>query len=514
MRRVFLILSLALGGCAGAPSATDPAADCAALADRPPAGGSVTVAEVIDAGDGLPAYCRVRGVIEPRIGFEARLPVADWNGRYYQAGCGGFCGSVLPDKPGFSNTINEALKLGYAAITTDGGHSGDLGDASWAAGDAVAVEVYAHRGIALTHAFGTALAARYYGDAPRYDYFGGCSNGGRMGAMAAQRYPTLFDGILAGGSVLDLSGNGGIYGPWVVQANTGPDGERILTRENFAHKLPALAAEVLDQCDPADGRRDGLISAPRSCSPDLTSLPDCDGAAEGEVCFTAAERGVLERWYAGPQDSSGRRLYPGMPPGSERYWAVWFLDAGGRTAPGNALGSDYAKYLGLAGRVSADWTALDFDFDTDPARLAETAARVNATDPDLEAFRAAGGKLLMWHGWADPLVLPDQSVDYYRQVARRAAQASGDVGVDEFLRLFMIPGHGHCWEMPAGTPDRFNPIRVLERWVEEGQAPEGIPVTAADAESARVPEAVLCPWPAAAVAARAGAAVQICSAPE
>lgn len=502
MTRGFLIILFLLGGCAGAP---DPATDCAALASRSPAGGTVTAATLIDAGDGLPAYCRVRGVIEPRIGFEARMPVADWNGKYYQAGCGGFCGSVLPDKPGFSNTINEALKLGYAAITTDAGHSGGLGDASWAADDPVAVEVYAHRAIPLTHDYGTALAAAFYGRAPRYDYFGGCSNGGRMGAMAAQRYPTLFDGILAGGSVLDLSGNGGIYGPWVVQSNTDAAGERILTRENFGHKLPALAAAVLEQCDGADGREDGLVSAPRACTPDLDALPDCGGPAAGDVCFTAAERAVLARWYAGPRDSAGRALYPGMPPGSERYWLVWFLDSGGRTAPGNALGSDYARYLGLARRVPDDWTALDFDFDADPARLAETAGLVNATDPDLAGFRAAGGKLLMWHGWADPLVLPDQSVDYHR----RAVRANGGA-VDDFLRLFMIPGHGHCWELPAETPDRFNPIRVLESWVEEGRAPDHIPASAADPGTARVAEALLCPWPKAAVAGASDAAVAAC----
>ncbi|HZX22927.1 MAG TPA: tannase/feruloyl esterase family alpha/beta hydrolase [Woeseiaceae bacterium] len=495
MNRGFLLLVfVALGGCAGAP---DRATDCTALAGRHVPGGTVTATAVVDEDDGLPAYCRVRGVIDPRIGFEARLPLAGWNGKYYQAGCGGFCGSVLPDKPGFSNTINEALKLGYAAITTDAGHSGGLGDASWAADDPEAVEAYAHRAIPLTHRFGTALVARYYGGPPRYDYFGGCSNGGRMGAMAAQRYPALFDGILAGGSVLDLSGNGGIYGPWVVQSNTDDDGERILTRENFAHKLPVLSAEVLAQCDGADGRDDGLISAPRACTPKLDALPACGDAAAADagVCFTAAERRVLQRWYAGPRDSGGRQLYPGMPPGSERYWAVWFLDAGGRTAPGNALGSDYPKYLGLAGRVGEDWSARDFDFDADPARLAHSAPLLNATDPDLEAFRAAGGKLLMWHGWADPLVLPDQSVAYHRRVAEAAGGEPGD-----FLRLFMIPGHGHCWELPAETPDRFNPIRVLERWVEQGHAPERIAAAAANPQAARVPEALLCPWPASAVA--------------
>ncbi len=470
----YLVLLAALAGCAAPADGPRPAADtrarCAALAGETFDGATVTETETREADAGLPAHCRVRGIIDPRIRYEARLPLADWNGKYYQSGCGGYCGQVLPDKPGFSNTINEALKLGYAAITTDGGHEGWLGDASWAEGDPEAVEVYAHRGIPLTHRFGTALARAFYGEAPAYDYFGGCSNGGRMAAMAAQRYPMLFDGILGGAAVLKLSTNGGVYGSWVVQANTRGNGERILTRANFAQKLPALEAAVLGQCDAADGSADGLIGDPRACAVDISALPSCSGSGAA-ACFTAEEKAVLARWYQGPRDSAGRQLYPGMPPGSERYWFVWFLDPPDRVAPGNALGGGYARYLGFPDRVGPGWTALDFDFDRDPAALAATAGLFDATDPDLSAFRDAGGKLLMWHGWADPLVLPDQSADYFRSVA--AANGGGEAA-GEFFRLFMIPGHGHCWELPAAVPDRFNPIRVLEGWVERGIAPESI----------------------------------------
>ncbi|MEJ2603240.1 MAG: tannase/feruloyl esterase family alpha/beta hydrolase [Gammaproteobacteria bacterium] len=257
-----------------------------------------------------------------------------------------------------------------------------------------------------------------------------------------------------------------------------------------------------EQCDALDGAVDGLVSAPRRCRPDLTALPACEeGGADAAVCFTAEERRVLERWYAGAADSAGEPLYPGMPPGSERFWQVWFLDAGGRVAPGNALGRDYPKYLGLPGELPADWDVAEFDFDRDPDRLRASADLLNATDPDLRAFRAAGGKLLMWHGWADPLVLPDQSVDYYERVA---ALVGGTDEAGEFFRLYMMPGHGHCWEIPAGAPDRFNPIRVLEDWVERDRVPRDIPVTAVEGREARVPEGVLCPYPDRAVAGRGG----------
>ena len=147
----------------------------------------------------LPGFCQLQGSIEPSIGFEARLPLADWNGKYYQSGCGGYCGMVLPDKPGYANTINEALKRGYATITTDAGHQATIGDPSWAKDNPEAVELYGHRAIALTHRAGTGLTRAFYGREPSREYFGGCSNGGRMAAMAAQRYPDLFDGILGGG---------------------------------------------------------------------------------------------------------------------------------------------------------------------------------------------------------------------------------------------------------------------------------------------------------------------------
>jgi hypothetical protein len=472
------------------------ARQCNGLAAKPIDGTLVSHAFAVADDATLPAHCRVQGVIEPAIRFEARLPLAGWNGKYFQAGCGGYCGAVLPDRPGFANGINEALKLGYATITTDSGHAADMGDASWAEGNPQAVEVFAHRGIALTHRAGTALTRAFYARDPERSYFSGCSNGGRMAAMAAQRYPDLFDGILGGAPVLELSRNGGVYGSWVVQANTRPDGARILTRTNFAHKLPSLEAAVLAQCDAADGKTDGLITRPRDCRLDLSALPAC-GEDDAPDCFTGEQRAVLARWYQGPQDSAGRALYPGMPPGSERYWLAWFLDTEDAVARGNALGGDYARYLGFADGVPPQWTALDFDFDDDPERLAHTARLLDAVQPDLGAFRDAGGKFLMWHGWADPLVLPDQSVSYYRRVAEHL----GGLGeVRTFFRLFMIPGHGHCWELPSDVPDRFNPIRVLEDWVERGVAPEMIPAAPADPASARASLVALCPYPADAVA--------------
>ena len=448
-----------------------------------------TSSEAVTEREDLPHFCAIRGVIEPDIEFESRFPLASWNGKYYQSGCGGYCGRVLPDKKGYSNTINKALERGYATITTDSGHSAGIGDASWAKDNPIAVEVYAHKSIPLAYQAGTRMVEAFYGRQAELQYFGGCSNGGRMAAMAAQRYPDLFDGILGGSAVLNLSQNGGIFGSWVVQSNTDPQGTRILNRANFAHKLPLLERAVLEQCDATDGESDGIISLPRNCGVDVTELPRCTDEAD-DACFTGAEIDVLEKWYQGPRDSSGKQLYPGMPAGSERFWVVWFLDSDSHVAPGNALGGDYAMYLGFEDGAPDGYTALDFDFDRDPKRLEANGRQLNALDPDLSAFRDAGGKYLMWHGWQDPLVLPDQSVEYYRSVQDQM----GD-GIDDFFTLFMIPGQGHCWEMPAATPDRFDPIAMLEDWVENGTAPSRLTATALEPETAVVPAVVVCPYP-------------------
>lgn len=484
-----VFIAAIMAGCVATGPVQEP---CARLGSFDQAGVAVAASTIVTDHAALPAFCRVTGVIEPNIQFEARLPTDSWNGKYYQSGCGGFCGAVLADKPGFSNAINEALKRGYAAITTDNGHVGGIGDASWAINNPEALEVYAHKGIALTHEAGTQLVDSYYGREPAEEYFGGCSNGGRMAAIAAQRYPSLFDGILGGGGVLHLSYAGGVYGSWVVRSNTRSNGSRILTSEGFAAKLPLLEREVLAQCDSTDGQIDGVISQPRRCRVEVRSLPSCRAGTHPQ-CFTREELDVLSAWYRGPSNSNGDPLFPGMPPGSERFWGVWFLDLDGRVAPGNSLGGNYAKFIGLADRVPDDFTVRDFDFDTDPPRLAGTGALVNALDPDLRAFRDAGGKFLMWHGWADPLVLPDQSADYYDELAR---EMGGPGNLDPFFRLFMIPGHGHCWEMPGAMPDRFNPITLLEKWVEEGEAPNQISVKAPESEwIGTYAEAQICRYP-------------------
>ena len=468
---------------------------CETLAGSEVPGADINATTLVAAGDGLPEYCRIEGVIEPNIHFEARFPTQDWNGKYYQAGCGGFCGVLRPDKPGYSNTINEALKRGYAAITQDGGHKGtSMGDASWAKDNREAEIVYAHTGVALVHAAGTAMVDAFYQEGAGLSYFSGCSTGGRLAVKTAQVYPDLFDGILAGGGVLEVSKSGGIYGSWIVGTNLDEEGRQILDYR-FTHKLPLLITAAIQQCDGADGTEDGIISAPQSCVMDMARIPLCEGESTDQ-CLTTREAGVVSKWYQGPVNSKGEQLFPGIPPGSERYWPIWFLGTQERTGGGNLLGGLYVKHLGLEEDPDESYSVSDFDFDNDPARLEAMGKIYDAWDPDLRPFQATGGKMIMYHGLADALVLPDNSIKYFESVVE---EMGGEVEIGDFLRFFTVPGMGHCWEMPANTPDQFDPISALEDWVEKGQAPAYLEAHALNSETALSRRAALCPYPATAV---------------
>lgn len=461
----------------------DTRATCSALTNLSPElpGMEIASAQPLPATDTLPAFCQVTGTINPNIGFEARYPLTDWNGKYFQSGCGGFCGVVLANKEGQSNAINYALRKGYATITTDAGHQGQhIGDGRWAKDNPEAEAVYAHKTIPLTFAAGHLLVNALYSSAPTYSYFSGCSNGGRMGAIAAQRYPDLFDGIVVGCPVLNLSVNGGVFGAWVLQSNQGEDGRPILDVD-FLPKLPMLEAAVLAQCDSLDGATDGIISEPQSCTPDLARLETC-GETETASCLTAQEKTVISKWYQGARNSQGEAIFHGMSPGSERYWGFWYIGDGSVPGAGTLLADGYGAYLGFP-EDPKDYSALDFNFDTDVDKLAEQGKLFNALNPDLRAFKAFGGKMIMWHGMADPLVLPDQSPAYYRAVEM---EMGGYDAVQTFFRLFMAPGLGHCWEAPASAPDQMDVLGALENWVENGIAPETIEVTQYDKNADKV----------------------------
>jgi Tannase and feruloyl esterase len=452
----------------------------------------------VEARDGLPRYCRVRGVIVPAINFELRLPVENWNGKFYMAGCGGFCGRLDSERPGIANAMNHGLRRGYAAATMDGGHWGSgVTDGRWAMNDRIGETDWAWRAVTETARVSKVLLDAYYGRPHERAYFAGCSTGGRMALMEAQRFPTDFDGIIAGAPALDYTGLVATHFAWVTQANQRADGSAILSRD----KIAAVAAAVSKACDARDGATDGLIDDPRRCDWQPASLACANEKFGSEPnfagCLEPEEVRVLEKWYGGARDSQGRQLYPGgVPRGSEPYWPVWLTGAPGTRNRGflPLFARDFLRYMAFAHDPGETFEPRDFDFDRDPARLAHMAALYNADQPDLRTFRERGGKLIIYHGWADPIVTPWRTIEYYEAVQASAGGADAAAG---FARLFMLPGFDHCGfsNGPGANDTGFDPLVALESWVERGIAPDSIPAHRRDAAGAIEWSRPVCAYP-------------------
>ena len=340
MRRATSILGaavlLALAGQAAAQPAPPPpfsppaaAGDCAALAGLRIEDTNLLSATAVPAADGVPAYCRALGYVRPAINFEVRLPVVDWNGKFYMVGCGGFCGQVL-DRPNFTNAINHGLRRNYAAATMDSGHWGTgATDGRWAWNNRLAEIDWGTRSVPEVARVARALVAAFYGRPAQRSYFAGCSTGGRQALVEAQRTlpnPTMFDGIIAGAPALDYTGLVATSMAWTTRANAGPNGRRLFDPA----KVPLVQRAVLQACDAADGLQDGLISEPRRCDFDPTRLQCAAGANDTAQCLTETEVGVLRRWYGAARNSRGEQLYPGgIPLGSEPFWPVWLAGTPG-----------------------------------------------------------------------------------------------------------------------------------------------------------------------------------------
>ena len=287
--------------------------------------------------------------------------------------------------------------------------------------------------------------------------------------MEAQRYPDDYDGIVAGAPANYWIGLMTAE-LWAGLATT-RDPEQDLPRA----KLPVLGAAVMAACDGLDGLEDGLIDDPRNCDFDPGVLL-CDGADAGD-CLTAGQVAAARAIYAGPvRPSTGESLFPGYALGSEHFEAPdglggWARYWSGITEPGGST-AQFMKYS-VFEDPDYDLTRFDFDADWDrannrPLGNDETlASALNAIDPDLSAFRARGGKLISYHGWADALITGHYAVDYYENVL---AAMGGLEETTDFYRLFMAPGVAHCRGGPG--PDRFDAVEAIERWVERGEAPD------------------------------------------
>ncbi|UHQ24881.1 tannase/feruloyl esterase family alpha/beta hydrolase [Lysobacter sp. 5GHs7-4] len=424
----------------------------------PDAAAKILTAEVVAATADAPEYCAAKGYIDPQIQFELRLPTRTWNGRYMQSGCGGFCGQVETDK-----YCGDAVERDFMVAAHNMGHIGSpTGEPFWG-NDPVARRDFGTRSPHAMAVVAKTVAEYFYGQRPHHSYLRGCSTGGREGLGAAQFHPDDFDGIIAGDPAF-AQRQGGIVNAWDMQQLIGDDGKPVLDADD----LKLLAGAVLAVCDALDGVKDGILTEPRDCRFDPGTL-QCP-ATDSDSCLSAAQVAVVRRLYDGPRNRAGQRIYPGWRMhGSELAWG----DPGGVRL---GLAKGMHAYLAQEKNPPQGYSYRQFDFSTEMHKL-EAMSRLYDpvapyTAPDLKAFQARGGKLIVYHGWADPTVSPMNTLDYYAKVT---AQAGGLDKVREWFRVYMVPGMNHC--RGGGVPDRFDLLTAIVNWVEKGETPGRIVAT-------------------------------------
>jgi feruloyl esterase len=402
--------------------------------------------------DSLPAFCRVAATVKPTADSDIKIEVwmpatgaprsgagPGWNGKLESVGNGAWAGNIS------YRDLASAVSAGYAAASTDTGHSETT--AAFVVGHPERLIDFAYRAVHEMTVAAKAIAAAYYGKSPERAYFSGCSTGGRQALTEAQRFPADYDGIIAGAAANYPTH---LQGAQVWTAK--------ITNENDGYippaKYPLIHNAVLQACDALDGLKDRVLEDPRHCRFDPQTIA-CTGA-DAPTCLTAAQVEVARKIYAGP----GQAIFPGLERGSELGWATL---SGPKPM---ALAAETYQYLVFK---NPSWDYLKFDPARDIAKADKVAGPLmNAIDPDLNPFFQHGGKLLMYHGWADPGIAPRNSVNYFNSVEETVGKSKAA----ESIRLFMVPGMGHC--AGGDGTDNFDKIGVLAAWVETGKAPDRI----------------------------------------
>jgi feruloyl esterase len=319
------------------------------------------------------------------------------------------------------------------------------------------------------------IVGAYYKRPPQLSYYQGCSTGGRQGMMAAQRYPDDFDAVVAGAPVYNMVHLNVSQTALQVHMLKNPD--RIIPQ----NKMPLIANAAVAACDGNDGIKDNIVNDPRSCKFDPGVLA-CK-AGDAEDCLTPGQVETARQIYLPVKTKSGSVVYPGRSPGVESGYAARIPVPG---KPMNPLWSDMPRFVG---HRDANWDVMSFDLDRDLALTLKNASFVEASDPDLSKFKARGGKLLLWHGWADPGPAPENTINYYTQAAKAVGGAP-----DDWMRLFLMPGVAHCG---GGVgPDQADFLGAMERWREQGVAPGQITASRNTGRSGLTPMSrPLCPFP-------------------
>ncbi|MEQ5843758.1 tannase/feruloyl esterase family alpha/beta hydrolase [Paraburkholderia acidicola] len=463
------------------PSSTTIAGNCASLMNYTGAiPATITSAVQVTPGAGAPfqtptnsltpvslsvttPFCRVTGVIKPvadsSIAFEVWLPLdrEKWNSKFMGSADGGSTGVI-----NYTSMV-DPLARGYAVMGHDNGHtSTDVFEQSWAfdfSTDTVKADQIIDFGYRAEHVVTVVskdITNTYFSAQPVHSYYVGCSQGGHHGMMEAQRYPDDYDGIVAGshgGDWLGMMSSEAWAGVSVLKNNRAGG--------MTAAQLAAFNRAVISACDAKDGLVDGQIDDPRQCSFDPAILQCGAPGSNPATCLTPAQVQSAKDIYAGPKrQDTGASVSPGYAVGSEGGWATTWNST---TSLQSGSYYDFFRLI-LKGNPNFDILTLNWDTDIDAGR-SQYGSIYDAINPDLSAFQANKSKLIMYHGWADPLISPYLSIASWGRIQ----DAMGTSTVNQFARLYMVPGMGHCTGGPIGTVDWLTP---LENWVEKGIAPD------------------------------------------
>jgi len=485
----------------------------------------LTAATLKPAAGTVPEYCRVEGYLITgddkegfgKTSFAVNLPTT-WNSRFVMIGDGGFDGGV--------STSTARLDAGYATANTDMGHSGsEFPGATFGTRRALEID-YGWRATHVTAVIAKGVMQAYYGQWPTYSYWDGCSTGGRQAAVEAQRFPGDFDGIVSGDPFMnaieiameqiwssaiffkDVNGDGAGFDNNITQAD-----------------INALRDAVLAKCDVLgnDVIKDNIVGDPIECrkafgEADIDALGAARGLRPGQI-------EAIKDVYRGPHSSTGISWYKGKPLGSEFSWGSLVVPIPPANSPGQGgFSFSLVNYLWfehdpgvptarpndpslLPGPGQYRW--LDFNFDTNtPTGKTVNGKKgpwtpndgggfmreiLNGSETDLRPFLVKrNAKYLLYHGWADGLIGPEPTVDYFKGIVRDTFK--GDLArAQENVRFFGVPGMGHCAGGVSGAANTWDKLPALVQWVEQGTAPESIVVTGRSGtiNTSRI----LCPWP-------------------
>lgn len=433
----------------------------------------------------IPAFCEVvvtltHPGVDDQVFVETWLPLDTWSGRFQGTGGGGYAAGV------FDTALAFAVKAGYAAVSTDAGVDEDpLNPSKWALTDDGRVNRelltnFSSRSLHDMTVAGKALTAQFYGRPADHSYWNGCSTGGRQGHMEAQRYPNDYDGIVATAPAINW--------PRWLMADQWP---QIVMQQEGNFPTPCEFAAFNDAavaaCDLLDKVADGVIGDPTQCRYDPRELIGKKIVCEGqELTISRADAEVVAKIWDGPG------LWYGLPRGTSFDWIAATVTAPDGTITGAPFGiaDNWIKYFVQKDPAFDTSTITYRDFPRLFARSRAEFDRIIGTDdPDLSGFRAAGGKMLTWHGYADEVIFPGGTVNYRERVER---VMGGPSRVDEFFRVFLAPGVGHCAGGPGPVPT--DPLAAVVDWVERGVAPDTLPAATTNANGEQVTRD-LCRYP-------------------